>query len=220
MAGSDDERERLTCLLSEANSTDEDSTDDDADFEDIIGDDFGHLSDTRCDEFSDDVNDVRCDDVRCDDVSDVRVDDVSDVRCDVNDVRNNGQQYDLYKESMLWFPGGPPLTFLPFPMPDGDRRPGSCPDHECCGGHFLPPSEVIEKRLKVNIWLEHLNNVAANRERGQAKAAETRSLKKKELRTETTPGGAATSTATTHRSSARSPNHSQAQSAPDIVTEI
>ncbi|WAR02520.1 hypothetical protein MAR_009078 [Mya arenaria] len=116
---------------------------------------------------------------------------------------------------MLWFPGGPPLTFLPFPMPDGDRRPGSCPDHECCGGHFLPPSEVIEKRLKVNIWLEHLNNVAANRERGQAKAAETRSLKKKELRTETTPGGAATSTATTHRSSARSPNHSQAQSAPD-----
>ncbi|WAR02605.1 hypothetical protein MAR_009163, partial [Mya arenaria] len=66
----------------------------------------------------------------------------------------------------------------------------------------------------VNIWLEHLNNVAANRERGQAKAAETRSLKKKELRTETTPGGAATSTATTHRSSARSPNHSQAQSAP------
>ncbi|WAR08101.1 BIR7A-like protein [Mya arenaria] len=158
MAGSDDERERLTCLLSEASglgssqmknqysvtninrrkdrmnealresteiregvemlanlqvnvlkgfgiksfevedSTDEDSTDDDADFEDIIGDDFGHLSDTRCDEFSDDVNDVRCDDVRCDDVSDVRVDDVSDVRCDVNDVRNNGQQYDLYKE--------------------------------------------------------------------------------------------------------------------------
>ncbi|WAQ95339.1 hypothetical protein MAR_028029 [Mya arenaria] len=70
----------------------------------------------------------------------------------------------------------------------------------------------------VNIWLEHLNNVAANRERGQAKAAETRSLKKKELRTETTPGGAATSTATTHRSSARSPNHSQAQSAPDIYT--
>ncbi|WAR13357.1 hypothetical protein MAR_027537 [Mya arenaria] len=69
----------------------------------------------------------------------------------------------------------------------------------------------------VNIWLEHLNNVAANRERGQAKAAETRSLKKKELRTETTPGGAATSTATTHRSSARSPNHSQAQSAPDII---
>ncbi|XP_052812001.1 uncharacterized protein LOC128239420 [Mya arenaria] len=154
-------------------------------------------------------------------------------------------------ESMLWFPGGPPLTFLPFPMPDGDRRPGSCPDHECCGGHFLPPSEVIEKRLKgvelppsdvlqrahtdgstdaallskectlpvgeVNIWLEHLNNVAANRERGQAKAAETRSLKKKELRTETTPGGAATSTATTHRSSARSPNHSQAQSAPDNI---
>ncbi|WAR10064.1 hypothetical protein MAR_035140, partial [Mya arenaria] len=118
---------------------------------------------------------------------------------------------------MLWFPGGPPLTFLPFPMPDGDRRPGSCPDHECCGGHFLPPSEVIEKRLKVNIWLEHLNNVAANRERGQAKAAETRSLKKKELRTETTPGGAATSTATTHRSSARSPNHSQAQSAPDNI---
>ncbi|WAR00538.1 hypothetical protein MAR_018991 [Mya arenaria] len=41
--------------------------------------------------------------------------------------------------------------------------------------------------------------------------------KKKELRTETTPGGAATSTATTHRSSARSPNHSQAQSAPDNI---
>ncbi|WAR17143.1 hypothetical protein MAR_031737 [Mya arenaria] len=77
--------------------------------------------------------------------------------------------------------------------------------------------ETAEKTMEaVNIWLEHLNNVAANRERGQAKAAETRSLKKKELRTETTPGGAATSTATTHRSSARSPNHSQAQSAPDV----
>ncbi|WAR08762.1 hypothetical protein MAR_018720 [Mya arenaria] len=89
----------------------------------------------------------------------------------------------------------------------------------------LVPKLVLRAKLKqglfsekrVNIWLEHLNNVAANRERGQAKAAETRSLKKKELRTETTPGGAATSTATTHRSSARSPNHSQAQSAPDNI---
>ncbi|XP_052809479.1 uncharacterized protein LOC128237945 [Mya arenaria] len=103
-------------------------------------------------------------------------------------------------------------------------------------GVELPPSDVLQRAHtdgstdaallskectlpvgEVNIWLEHLNNVAANRERGQAKAAETRSLKKKELRTETTPGGAATSTATTHRSSARSPNHSQAQSAPDNI---
>ncbi|WAR06563.1 hypothetical protein MAR_021932 [Mya arenaria] len=92
----------------------------------------------------------------------------------------------------------------------------------------LVPKLVLRAKLKqglfsekrVNIWLEHLNNVAANRERGQAKAAETRSLKKKELRTETTPGGAATSTATTHRSSARSPNHSQAQSAPDNIMRM
>ncbi|XP_052806708.1 uncharacterized protein LOC128235963 [Mya arenaria] len=86
-----------------------------------------------------------------------------------------------------------------------------------CVNGWIASQKISQPYLKVNIWLEHLNNVAANRERGQAKAAETRSLKKKELRTETTPGGAATSTATTHRSSARSPNHSQAQSAPDNI---
>ncbi|XP_060587649.1 uncharacterized protein LOC132743139 [Ruditapes philippinarum] len=48
---------------------------------------------------------------------------------------------------MLWFPGGPPLTYLPFPVPDGDKRPGSCPNHEHCGGHFLPPSQVVERLL-------------------------------------------------------------------------
>ena len=71
-------------------------------------------------------------------------------------------------DNILWYPGGPPITFIPLPVPDPDRCYGSksckeCPDS--CTGHYMkidklidsyrkggkgqskPPSEVILKEL-------------------------------------------------------------------------
>ncbi|WAR02457.1 hypothetical protein MAR_009015 [Mya arenaria] len=139
---------------------------------------------------------------------------VGSLESEESDIDSTDEETDLTfcEKCMLWFPGGPPLTFLPFPVPDGDKRPGSCPNHEHCGqGVELPPSDVLQKAHsdgstdagvlsvectlpveKVNIWLDHLTSVAANRKRGKAKAAETRSSKKRQAllkRIPTKPGG-------------------------------
>lgn len=47
---------------------------------------------------------------------------------------------------LTWFPGGPPLTYIPLPVPDTDRPWGNKECAECsgfCAGHFLTPEKLI-----------------------------------------------------------------------------
>ena len=53
----------------------------------------------------------------------------------------------MYREILTWFPGGPPLTYIPLPVPDRDRPWGSSECVECsgfCAGHF---QQIIMKYL-------------------------------------------------------------------------
>ena len=46
-------------------------------------------------------------------------------------------------EDFCWYEGGPPITYLPFPVPDSQRPWGSpnCPSCKgFCSGHYLQPS--------------------------------------------------------------------------------
>ena len=49
----------------------------------------------------------------------------------------------------MWFPNGPPLSYLPFPVPDPNKPWGGpctqCKD-ECCG-HFLKPQLALESTI-------------------------------------------------------------------------
>lgn len=51
------------------------------------------------------------------------------------------------QEQLCWYRGGPPLSFLPLPVPGSSRPHGweECP--KCapgkCAGHYLQPTEVI-----------------------------------------------------------------------------
>ena len=45
-----------------------------------------------------------------------------------------------------WYAGGPPLSYLPFPVPDPDRPWGSSNCDKCegsCSGHYLDPSKAF-----------------------------------------------------------------------------
>ena len=50
------------------------------------------------------------------------------------------------REEYTWFPGGPPLSTLPVPIPDPDKPwGGEC--NKCignCTGHYLTPENHIE----------------------------------------------------------------------------
>ena len=70
------------------------------------------------------------------------------------------------RSELSWFPGGPPLTYLPIPIPDPERPWGNNSCKQCsgfCSGHFLvpevalssdaipmtmPPSAVIQQAFK------------------------------------------------------------------------
>ncbi len=47
---------------------------------------------------------------------------------------------------LTWFEGGPPLTCIPFPVPDPSRPWGSSTCKDCkgvCGGHYLPMDQLL-----------------------------------------------------------------------------
>lgn len=49
-----------------------------------------------------------------------------------------------------WFPGGPQLSYLPFPVPDPSQPWGNSNCSRCegqCSGHFLPPDKAIVAQL-------------------------------------------------------------------------
>lgn len=49
-----------------------------------------------------------------------------------------------------WFPGGPPLSYLPVPVPDPAQPWGSKDCTQCqgvCHGHFLSPQEAMDSEL-------------------------------------------------------------------------
>ncbi len=50
-----------------------------------------------------------------------------------------------------WYNGGPDIHFLPFPIPDNNRRWGApdCPDCKGeCHGHYLKPEEAMKSSLQ------------------------------------------------------------------------
>ena len=52
----------------------------------------------------------------------------------------------MCREMLTWFPGGPPLTYIPLPVPDQDRPWGNKECAECsgfCTEHFLTPEKLI-----------------------------------------------------------------------------
>ena len=52
----------------------------------------------------------------------------------------------MCREMLTWFPGGPPLTYIPLPVPDRARPWGNKECAECsgfCAGHFLTPEKLI-----------------------------------------------------------------------------
>lgn len=53
------------------------------------------------------------------------------------------------KEGLLmnWYSNGPPLTFVPLPVPDPDRPWGNVHCEKCtgfCSGHYLPPEKTFD----------------------------------------------------------------------------
>ena len=55
------------------------------------------------------------------------------------------------KEDLHWYPGGPSVSYVPFPVPDPARPYGmeeytSCKGEECTG-HFLPRRDVIAHQM-------------------------------------------------------------------------
>ena len=46
-----------------------------------------------------------------------------------------------------WFPGGPQLAYLPFPVPDPSQPWGNANCRGQCSGHFLPPDKAIDMEL-------------------------------------------------------------------------
>lgn len=87
--------------------------------------------------------------------------------------------------TLTWFPGGPPLKFIPLPVQDSSRPWSNQSCSECsgiCSGHYLkpeqfnfisesnhafspPPSAVIENafKTKANIDPENLANTFTQR---------------------------------------------------------
>ena len=51
------------------------------------------------------------------------------------------------ESALKWYPGGPPLTFVPLPIPDPKKPWGSSECGECsgpCSGHYLRPNQSRE----------------------------------------------------------------------------
>lgn len=49
-----------------------------------------------------------------------------------------------------WYPGGPPLSYFPVPVPDPAKPWGSVDCEKCkgvCNGHFLSPEEALLSNL-------------------------------------------------------------------------
>ena len=60
----------------------------------------------------------------------------------------------MCRDMFTWFSGGPPLTYIPLPVPDQKRPWGSKECVECCGfcaGHYLTPEELISNRQQQPI---------------------------------------------------------------------
>ena len=56
-------------------------------------------------------------------------------------------QKGAHSEEMSWYPGDPPLSFIPVPSPDPKRRFGNKHCEECyglCSGHYLKVGELWE----------------------------------------------------------------------------
>ena len=52
----------------------------------------------------------------------------------------------MCRDMFIWFSGGPPLTYIPLPVPDQERPWGSKECAECagfCAGHFLTPEKLL-----------------------------------------------------------------------------
>ena len=50
--------------------------------------------------------------------------------------------------TLTWFPGGPPLKFIPLPVQDSSRPWGNQNCSECggvCNGHYLKPEQLMSK---------------------------------------------------------------------------
>ena len=87
------------------------------------------------------------------------------------------------KEDQVWYPHGPPITYLPFPMPDATRPYGNSQCKECsgfCAGHYMkhdqlisfvntggklpackPPSQVIRESFKTHKGIPSDNDINA-----------------------------------------------------------
>ena len=58
------------------------------------------------------------------------------------------------QEFLLWYPGGPPVTYIPFPVPAnetwGSSECRTCKDNGkmMCHGHYMTPQESIEHIVK------------------------------------------------------------------------
>lgn len=52
----------------------------------------------------------------------------------------------MSQSNFMWFPQGPPLTYLPLPVPDPERPWGNNSCQQCsgfCNGHFLVPQDAL-----------------------------------------------------------------------------
>lgn len=61
----------------------------------------------------------------------------------------SNQQW-LSSEAMTWFSGGPPLSYIPLPIPDPKQPWGNSECQRCkgvCHGHFLQPAEAWKSNL-------------------------------------------------------------------------
>ena len=52
------------------------------------------------------------------------------------------------EKEILWYPGGPPISFFPMPQPDPERSHGCSSCTNCtsgtCNGHYLKPQALLE----------------------------------------------------------------------------
>lgn len=55
------------------------------------------------------------------------------------------------EKELTWYPNGPPISYLPIPLPDPDRPFGSISCTDCkdiCVGHYLKPAALFESSDK------------------------------------------------------------------------
>ena len=52
----------------------------------------------------------------------------------------------MHRDTFTWFPGGPPLTYIPLPVSDPERPWAGGKDSadctEFCAGHYLTPEKL------------------------------------------------------------------------------